>query len=205
MKHDHGFRSIGREIATWWTYVPEVKCRCFSQACVHQNNLTLIDPIRPVDKKKWEQILRMGNPTLIILTNGNHERDAVHIQDELKIPIACGEGAVHPLNLKPEIILDGHMQIHGLRPVPAPGAGPGEIALFCQPQQTMFFGDIIVNLPDTGLAPLPEKYASNPQQMLQSIRSLTDFSFSRACFAHGTPLESQARSQIRALIQAAAS
>jgi glyoxylase-like metal-dependent hydrolase (beta-lactamase superfamily II) len=200
MKSDHGMRLLNREVATWWFYDPQVKCRCYSQACVHQNNLTLIDPIHPKSQTDWVTVLEMGQPTLIILTNGNHERDAKKIQQELKIPIACGEGAIHDLTLQPDIILAGKMQIHGIRPIPIEGAGPGELALFCQSQQAVFIGDAIINLPDTGLSCLPDKYASDPGLLRQSIRALCDYSFSRVCFSHGDPIESNARSAIRQIV-----
>lgn len=200
MKSDHGLRLLNPEIATWWSYKTSVKCRCYSQACVHQNNLTLIDPFYPELKQDWTTILAMGRPTLIILTNGNHEREAVNIGKELGLPIACGEGAIHELTIHPDIILAGQMQIHGIRPIPVEGAGPGELALFCQSQQTLFIGDALINLAETGLACLPDKYASDPQRLRESIRTLCDFSFRRACFAHGDPLDSNARSAILKLI-----
>ncbi len=200
MNSDHGIRLLNREIATWWSYKTAVKCRCYSQACVHQNNLTLIDPFYPKSKKDWIGILALGQPTLIILTNGNHEREAAAIKKELHIPIACSEGAVHELSFRPDIILDGRMQIHGIRPIPIEGAGPGELALFCQNHQALFIGDALINLADTGLCCLPDKYASDPKSLRKSIQNLCDYSFRLACFAHGDPLESNARSTILKLI-----
>jgi glyoxylase-like metal-dependent hydrolase (beta-lactamase superfamily II) len=201
MNSDHGLRSLNREIATWWKYDAKVKCRCYGHAFVHQENLTLIDPLHPQSKKDWATLLDMGRPTLIILTNGNHERDAKAIQKELQVPIACGEGAIHEIKVQPDIILDGKMQIHGIRPIPIEGAGPGEIALFCQSQQALFIGDALINLADTGLCCLPNKYASDPKLLRDSVKKLCDYSFSRMCFAHGDPLVSNARSSIRKLLE----
>ncbi|MEO0454019.1 MAG: hypothetical protein AAFY98_07770, partial [Verrucomicrobiota bacterium] len=159
---DEGYLSLNSSVASWWKYDPSVKCRCYSHLFIHLGNSVLIDPIKPPDPKLWKQLIDQGQLTLIILTSGNHQRQALEIQKEFNLPIACTVGAIKDLKITPQVVLDQQTRIHGLEVIPIHGAGPGEICLFSKEHQTIFIGDFIVNLPDRKLELLPEKYCQDP-------------------------------------------
>ncbi|MEM1157952.1 MAG: hypothetical protein AAF649_10005 [Verrucomicrobiota bacterium] len=195
------FLKVATGVVTWSVYSKECKTDCFGHATSHQGNLVLIDPILPDSLEIWNQIMRLGTPSLILLTNGNHERHARKVAQEYSLPLGAGIEAVSELSQKPEIILDGQVKMQGLRPVLCPGAGPGETALYSEATKTLILGDSIINLPETGLQILPDKYCSNPVQLRQSLASLLNLNFDQLIMAHGIPLTDDPKGKLRKLLR----
>ncbi len=187
-------------VATWSVYSEDCKTDCFGHAHVHQGNLVLIDPILPASLEIWEQILKLGTPNLIILTNGNHERHARKFAKEYDLPIAASIEATPELSRKPDIILDGQPKIQGLRPIACPGGGAGETALFSDSTKTLLVGDSIINLPSTGFQLLPDKYCTDPVRLKQSLATLLNLPFEHLLMAHGIPLTNSPKTKLRQLL-----
>jgi len=195
------FLKISPGLVTWSVYSKEVKTDLFGHAHLHQDNLVLIDPVMPHTTRIWDQIIQMGNPNLIILTNGNHARDSRRIARDFHMPIAASAASIPSLGFKPDIILDGNFQIQGLRSINCPGAGPGETALFSSKMNTLFLGDALINLPSTGLQFLPDKYCTDPKLNRKSLAMLLNFSYQNILMAHGIPLVGDARDKLRQLLR----
>jgi len=164
-------------VATWSVYSEECKTDCFGHAISHQGNLVLVDPILPESIEIWDKIIKLGTPNLIVLTNGNHERHTRKVANEYGLPVAAGIEAIPELIQKPEIILDGQVKMQGLRPFPCPGAGPGETALYSESTKTLILGDSVINLPETGMQLLPDKYCSHPVKLKKSLALLLNLNF----------------------------
>lgn len=187
--------------ATWSVYSPECKTLLTSHAVRRGKNLIIIDPVIP-DEGGFDRLTDLGNPTMILLTSGNHVRQTNEYRSKFNIPVACPAGAVSELPEKPEVVVDIEQQIHELQPIPIYGAGPGEHAYFLPADKTLFIGDALVNLADTSFDFLPKKYATDFAAMKQSLKTLLDLDFTTLCFAHGEPIRDDAKGKLRALLGA---
>lgn len=201
MRKCPSFLKVTSGVVTWSVYSEECKTDCFGHAVSHQDKIVLIDPILPASVEIWDKILELGYPNLIILTNGNHERHARKVAKEYDIPLAAGIHAISELKQKPDVFLDGQAKIQGLRPIPCPGAGAGETALFSEPTQTLILGDSVINLPQTGLQLLPDKYCTDPAQLKKSLTALLDLPFKYVLMAHGIPLTNSPKTKLKALLK----
>ncbi|MEM6884088.1 MAG: hypothetical protein AAF571_03595 [Verrucomicrobiota bacterium] len=201
MTKSPSFLKVAPGVVTWCIYSKECKTDCFGHAVAHQGNLVLIDPILPGSLEIWNKIMKLGTPNLILLTNGNHERHALKIADEYGLPLGAGIEAVSELSKKPQIILDGQVKMQGLRPMPCPGAGPGETALYSESTKTLILGDSVINLPETGLQLLPDKYCKDPAQLKKSLATLLNLNFEQLLMAHGIPLTDDPKRELRKLLR----
>ncbi|MEQ1853323.1 MAG: hypothetical protein ABMA01_17220 [Chthoniobacteraceae bacterium] len=192
------FRRIAQGLFSWQAYEPAVKCDLSSAAVVTPAGLLLIDPIA-LAKPALADLVKAARPSAIVLTNGNHARDADAYRQEFGIPVWVHEAAGAALEIKADAVLaDGGIAPGGLRVMTLPGAGPGEIALLCG--EVAFLGDAIVNLPPEGLRLLPAKYCSDPAALRGSLRKLLSCEFDVMTFAHGAPLVGQARRNLEVLL-----
>lgn len=196
------FLKVSPEVATWSVYSEECKTDCFGHAVVYQGNLVLVDPILPASLEIWNKIIALGNPNLIILNSGNYERHARKFADEYKLPLGASIEAIPELSRKPDIILDGQVKLQGLRPIACSGGGPGETALFSPHSKTLIHGDAVINLPETGLQLLPDKYCKDPQQLKRSLALLLNLNFDTLMMAHGIPITKSAKTQLKQLLTA---
>jgi len=187
-------------VVTWSVYSEECKTDCFGHAISHQGNLVLVDPILPESIEIWDKIIKLGTPNLIVLTNGNHERHTRKVANEYGLPVAAGIEAIPELIQKPEIILDGQVKMQGLRPFPCPGAGPGETALYSESTKTLILGDSVINLPETGMQLLPDKYCSHPVKLKKSLALLLNLNFDQLIMAHGIPLTDSPKRDLKKLL-----
>lgn len=185
----------------WSAYSPEVKVVLTAHAWAHDGKVVLIDPI-PGNETIEKEIIRLGQPVLIIATNSNHDRAVMDWKKRLNIPVAASAHAVKALGFKPEVILESCPLIHGLQPIAIEGAAAGEHALLSREQKLLMVGDALVHLPETGLAPLPDKYCENPARLRQSLHLLLDYKeWDSLAFAHGEAITSGARQQLQSLLQ----
>lgn len=188
---------VAPNLCVWSAYSPEVKCDLTSAAYVHQGSLVLIDPVALADAA-WNDLLKLGEPRAILLTSGNHLRDAVLYKNLCRIPVAGSVGTREELGKDVDVVLFGTEVIHGLKPIMLPGAGPGETA-FLSEEGILMLGDAILNLGNE-LALLPDKYAKDSKQSRESLRKLLALDFNTVTFAHGLPLTQQAKERLQAVI-----
>lgn len=191
-------RRIAPGLFSWQAYEPAVKCDLSSAAVVTAAGLILIDPIA-LAKPALADLVMHAKPAAILLTNGNHARDADAWRKEFGIPVWAHEEAASAMEIKADAFLhEGGIAPGGLRVVALPGAGPGEIALLGG--NAAFLGDALVNLPPEGLRLLPAKYCSDPAALPGSLRKLLSCEFDVMTFAHGAPLVGQARRTLEVLL-----
>jgi len=121
-----------------------------------------------------------STPVVIVQTNANHARFAkemarlVHGKIESEVP--------------------------GFEKVPLHGAGEGETGYFHPETRTLVLGDALINLAPNGLAPLPDKYCTDPAKLRESLRLLARLPVDRIFFAHGAPIVHDGTSRIRELL-----
>lgn len=176
----------------WSLYSPAHKVELTSHA-VTAGDLTLIfDPIQPLASLNLPASARRR----IVLTNANHERDALECSRQLGAEIWGPPDVEFTL---PSVRRwgDATGDWAGWNPIPLPGGADGETAFHCADRSLMVFGDAVVHLPGRSLEILPEKYCRDRSRLAASLRRLPDFN--RAVFAHGMPLMENAADRIRSL------
>jgi hypothetical protein len=189
---------ITPEILSWQAFEPAVKCDLSSAAIVTPQGLVFVDPIA-LARPALSALAGEFPPVAIILTNGNHGRDAERYRDAFGIPVCAHGEAAGALEIRPDrILVEGEPAPGGLDVLAIRGAGPGEIALL-RPGLACF-GDAVVNLPPGGLRLLPEKYCSDPAALPGSLRKLLYYDFDVMTFAHGAPLAGMARQSLELLL-----
>lgn len=181
-------KKINSHLVEWTAFSPEAKTDLTSHAYISDGKVLIIDPIKP-DNQTLKAIQDLGNPCTIFVTSGNHERFSRTMGDLLKVPIAAPAEAIKELSYKPDIIVNGLKQLHGMHPIPLPGGGPGEYAYYCPAKKILFVGDALINLDKTGLTVLPQKYCSDYCLLQESLKKLLDLKIDLVAFAHGGCLD----------------
>lgn len=185
---------------SWQGYEPDVRCDLTATAVETDAGLILIDPI-PLNPAALEALIAPRNAVTIALTNGNHQRESLAIQQQYGIPI------VAPAAARGKLIADLWIEpgegtcALGMTLLDLPGGAAGESAYWIDgPQPTLIFGDAMVHLPPEGLRPLPDKYCSNPKLLAASLRILTTRAPETLCFAHGAPISENAAARLLAAL-----
>jgi glyoxylase-like metal-dependent hydrolase (beta-lactamase superfamily II) len=196
------FQVLGDSIFYWSFYDPEIKCELGSTAVKVASGLVVVDPV-PLSEESWEELLAGSPLRAILLTNGNHVRDADALRQRHQVPIVTALAAhkeVAPL--KPDVVLLETELLYGASAIPIPGATEGETAFFFK-SGLLVIGDAVINLdPEKGLELLPDKYCSDARQNRRSLEKLLTLDFHTLTFAHGLPVTQKAREKLRALLHA---
>jgi glyoxylase-like metal-dependent hydrolase (beta-lactamase superfamily II) len=194
------FQTLGDGIYHWSVYEPSVKCEIGCTALKLGNGLVVIDPVRLADPA-WKEILAVAPLRAILLTNGNHVRDAGALRQAHNVPVVVAPETRRDITeLKPDVILLPNEMLYGLVAIPIPGATPGETA-FCVPGSVLVLGDAIINTdPEKGIEFLPDKYCADAGQNRASLRQLLNLDFHTLIPAHGAPVTANAREKLQALL-----
>ncbi len=189
---------LSATLSIWHRYDPMVKADLFATTLKTSGGICLVDPIR-VDSEGLAELLGDHEAAAILITNANHARDAESFSQRLSVPVYAGGAAKIPgaAPLDCGTKLPGDLQI-----ITVDGAAPGEIAIFDERDGgTIVMGDALINFGSSGFAFLPAKYCGDHKQMRKSLRKLSEYSFERMLFAHGTPILSGARQRFLTLLQ----
>jgi len=188
-------RSPLPSLVEWSAHSPQARVTLTSHAFAHEGKVILVDPIEG-DPATRQALSALGQPVLIVLTNANHERATLHWKKELSVPVAFSAHASREISFKPDVILETLKNFQGIQPIPLEGAAPGEHALFIPHLKLMIVGDALINLPETGLSRLPDKYCSDPKKLNLALHTLNKFGFEHTAFAHGTTLVRDGKSRL---------
>lgn len=179
------FETLTPALFAWQAYEPAVKCDLSSCALDAPGGLLLIDPIG-LAEPALARLLHGRKALAILLTNGNHARDAGRLRYLLGVKVYAPADA-DGLEIIPDSTLtEGAAAPGGIEVLALPGAGPGEIALVGHGVACV--GDALINLPPEGLRVLPGKYCSDAGELRRSLRKLLSCEFQVLTFAHGAPL-----------------
>jgi hypothetical protein len=194
------FQVVNDSLFYWSFYDPEIKCEMGSTAVKVANGLVVVDPV-PLSDESWEELLAGSPLRAILLTSGNHVRDADALRRRHRVPIVTAPDtyrAVAPL--KPDVLLLESELLYGASAIPIPGAAEGETAFFFQ-GGALVIGDAVINVhSEKGLELLPDKYCEDPRQNRRSLEKLLSLDFHTLTFAHGLPVTQKAKEKLRALL-----
>lgn len=191
----------------WEKFSDEVKTTLSSSAFRQEPEVVLIDPV-PLTMSAMNRVVGPASRAVTLLTNANHERAALSLRENMRVPIWAHEAAKADMEIEAnEYFKDGDELPAGLVAVHVPGATPGETAFYTPKNGGMVaIGDALVNLdPEAGLAFLPDKYAKDPRQSRQSLRKLLKLDFEIMTFAHGQPIVGDAKKRLAALLESSGS
>jgi len=182
----------------WAAFSPGHKVELASHAAVVDDRLYCFDPIPLVDEE-FQRLSIFGKPAAIILTNGNHERDAARWRELWQVPIC----AAHDADLSLESVERfpaGASQWECWKLWSLDGGGAGELAFRWPERSLVVFGDAVIHLPGRALELLPEKYCQDRKRMERHLKGMLADPFQTAVVAHGTPLMSGASRAIARLL-----
>lgn len=186
----------------WEQFSDELKTMLSSAACREEPEVVLIDPL-PLTMSAMNKLVGHASRAFSLLTNANHERAALSLLENMRIPVWAHKAAESDLEMKANNYFeDGEKLPAGLVAIYLPGSSPSETAFYTPKNGGMVFvGDALVNLdPEKGMAFLPDKYSIDPKQSRQSLRKLLNLDFEMMTFAHGQPIVRDAKKRLAALL-----
>jgi hypothetical protein len=195
-------QAVSDTLFHWSVYDPACKCEVGSIAVKVASGLVVVDPV-PLADEAWAE-LTAGSPLrALLLTNGNHARNAETLRQKFAVPIVtsiAAHKAVAPL--VPDVTLLDNELLYGASAISIPGGAPGETA-FLFAEGVLALGDAVINLDsEKGLELLPDKYCEDPRENRRSLAKLIDLQFHTLAFAHGLPVTQRAKEKLRALVAA---
>jgi glyoxylase-like metal-dependent hydrolase (beta-lactamase superfamily II) len=194
------FQDLGDGIYYWSVYEPNVKCEIGCAALKLGNGLVVIDPV-PLAEAAWKELLAVAPLRAILITNGNHVRDAVALRQKHHVPVVVAPETRRDITeLRADVILLPNEILYGISAIAIPGATPGETAFYAA-GSVLVLGDAIINTdPEKGLEFLPDKYCADAGQNRTSLRQLLDIDFHTLILAHGAPVTTNAKEKLRGLL-----
>jgi glyoxylase-like metal-dependent hydrolase (beta-lactamase superfamily II) len=188
------FQALNDAVFYWSAYDPAMKCDAGTTALRAAHGLVIVDPI-PLAEPAWNELLAHAPLRAVLLTNGNHARQAAALREKYQVPLVTAPATRKDLGeLKADVLLLENEFLYGITAIPIPGATPGETAFYCRGAGTVVIGDAVINVdPQKGLELLPDKYCTDPAQNRDSLRKLLALDFTSITFAHGTPVTTHAR------------
>jgi glyoxylase-like metal-dependent hydrolase (beta-lactamase superfamily II) len=199
--HADEFQTLSDTLYHWSVYEPAVKCEIGCSALKLPSGWVVVDPV-PLAAPAWKELLALAPLRAILLTNGNHVRDAAELRQQNAVPIVTAIDTRRDITeLKADITLLPNELLYGVTAIALPGATPGETAFFSN-TGVMLLGDAVINTStERGLELLPDKYCSDAKQNRASLRNLLQFDFHTLTFAHGAPVTTHAKQKLSALLE----
>ena len=194
------FQELSDTLYHWSVYEPAVKCEIGCTALKLDSGWVVIDPV-PLAGAAWKELLALAELRAILLTNGNHVRDAVTLSKLHRVPVVTAPDTRRDITeLRPDITLLPNELLYGITAIAIPGATPGETAFYSN-TGVMILGDAIINTRlEAGLEFLPDKYCADAKQNRASLRKLLNFDFHTLTLAHGAPVTTRAKEKLEALL-----
>jgi hypothetical protein len=196
MKAAPEFQIIRNGLAFWQAYDPAVKTDLCCCAVETPEGLVFWDPV-PLAADAMEDLLAGRGPRAIVLTSGNHERNAVALARKYGVEIWASSGARG--HVAATRWFEEGETVCGAEAMSLEGFAPGETAFWLD--GLMILGDALINVPPQGLSILPDKYCDDPKAGRRSLKKLLCYPVEILMFAHGLPLVSQAAERLAGVLE----
>jgi glyoxylase-like metal-dependent hydrolase (beta-lactamase superfamily II) len=174
-------------IYSWFWLSPKHGYNFNSYALRGDDGLIVIDPVFAGEEELGD-ILELGTPKYIILTNKDHERMAYELRDKYKAKIYINEMDAAFLKSSPDQTFRDRDTLPGnLYVINIPNnKSPGESALLLSKDKgVLFIGDAIIGWPNGEFSMLPREKYKNPHMAKESIRILLDFDYDTVLVGDG--------------------
>ena len=172
-------REIISGVYTWSWLSPKHGYDFNGYAFQSEDGLIVIDPAI-MGENDLDELLKLGNPETIILTNKDHERLVYELRDKFGSKIYINEKDSTFLKFPPDNTFKDRGKIPGnLSAINIhDNKSPGESALLLSRDKgILFIGDAIIGWPKGEFSLLPKKKYSNPQKAKESIKVLLEYEF----------------------------
>jgi glyoxylase-like metal-dependent hydrolase (beta-lactamase superfamily II) len=198
--HADEFQVLSDTLYYWSVYEPSVKCEIGCAALKLPSGWAIVDPV-PLAEPAWKELLALAPLRAILLTNGNHVRDALALKKLYQVPVVTAPDTRRDITeLRPDITLLPNELLYGITAIAIPGATPGETAFYSK-TGVMILGDAVINTStEAGLEFLPDKYCTDAAQNRASLRQLLSYDFHTLILAHGAPVTTRAKEKLTALL-----
>jgi|GEM_PF-2401685 len=194
------------------------------QAAMHvvkaEDALIMVDPCR-LPESDLNMLEDLGNPTHLIITNGNHVRHTDFYRDRYQLSVLTSRKLMAKIETSVDTFFDdGETLPGGLTAIGMPGMSLGEtILLHPGGDGALIVGDAIFNyqkgdfaLPmklfsaigmlPKGLSPMPGFAMENKAEAANSCRKLLNYTFDAIFVSHGSPLLSDAKARWQEVVDA---
>lgn len=179
----------------WQAYDPAVKTELSCCAVETEEGLVFCDPVA-LDPLAAEELTAGREVRGIVLTNGNHERNAGALARRFGVEVWAHVGARGVVEAA-RWFEEGE-RVCGLEAVELDGFGAGETALWRE--GVLVIGDALIHVAPYGFSMLPGKYCSDAEAGRESLRKLTRYPVEVITFAHGLPIVARARERLAGVI-----
>lgn len=184
----------------WNSYLIQVKDRGI---------LILVDPL-PLSDEEMREVEEIGAPTHIILTCNWHLRESQVFKQKWGCEVRLHEDGL----MDSEVPVDGTLQDRDLlwdliQVIHVPDVGWAEEVVFLVKGDgnTMIVGDLLCGgrkdrgVPDGELWIHGPEYSLELEEARKSLRKLSEYSFEKLCFGHGTPITQAAKDVFNEFIE----
>ncbi len=161
------------DLYTWSVFNEEKQFDFNGFLWVRKEGNILIDPV-PMSASDAAQLNALGGAALIVLTNRDHERDAVAFKERTGAQIVAHEADAPLFELTVDrTVTDGEEIVPDLRVLHlAHGKSPGEIALLWRDDSVAFIGDYVWGHPVGSLMLGAEPAVADPAKAALQLRKL---------------------------------
>ena len=151
----------------------------------------LIDPVE-ID---IEEIRNIAVPSIIIITNKDHERFAEKLRDEFFAKIYAPELDTSEMELKPDITYkDGDILPGDLIAISINDSKSiGETALLWKERKILFVGDAVIGWPPGECSLLPAAKYKDTKKAKESVKELLKYDFDILLACDGEPILKDAK------------
>ncbi len=200
MAHADEFHALSDTLYHWSVYEPAVKCEIGRYALKLSSGWVVVDPV-PLAETAWQELLALAPLRAILITNGNHVRDAASLRKRYQVPVVTAPETRRDIDeLRPDVTLLPGELVYGIQAIAIPGATLGETG-FHSNAGVLVLGDAVINTStERGLEFLPDKYCTDAKQNRTSLRQLLDFDFRILTLAHGAPVVDRAKARLADLL-----
>lgn len=193
------------DLYTWSVFDEEKQFDFNGFLWVREEGNILIDPV-PMSASDLAQLDELGGAALIVLTNRDHERDAVAFRERTGAQVVAHEADAPLFELAVDrSVTDNEEIVPDLRVLHlAHGKSPGEIVLLWRDGSVAFIGDYVWGHPVGSLTLGAEPKVAEPAQAALQLRKLLLFApqLDALLLGDGHSILSGARDALIAMLEA---
>ena len=168
-----------------------------SHAVVTGDECVLIDPV-PIAPAALETLPR---PTAIVLSAVSHQRSAWRLRREFGVPVWLPIGASEPEEEPDRLYGDGYALPGNLLAVHTPGPEDAQYAFLLESNGgTLFCPDLVGNDETDELHLIPAEFQEDPVEARVSLSHLLSLPFQVLCLDHGTPVVTEPKRAVEAVL-----
>ena len=157
----------------------------------------LVDPV-PMIPSDLEQLERLGGAAWIVITNGDHERQAAFFRERTGAKIAAHTLDANALSLPVDRqVEDGEEIVPGLVAIHLRhGKSPGELALYWPQKKLVLAGDLVVGGPVGRVSLLMDEKLQDPPRAALELRKVLALDFAHLLVGDGHAILHQGRERL---------